>query len=87
MMIMNKYKKLIIKNSKLKENNNNDNNYIKKEIKRNPMKRERAEGLEDYLLDKIFNNQRQVLGGKSPFFYENTNMPRSMNIRMKKRTI
>ena len=84
---MNKYKKLIIKNSKLKENNNNDNNYIKKEIKRNPMKRERAEGLEDYLLDKIFNNQRQVLGGKSPFFYENTNMPRSMNIRMKKRTI
>ena len=57
-----KYKQLIIENSKLKENNKDDSAFIKKDIERNPKKRERAEGLEDYLLDKIVANQRRVLG-------------------------
>ena len=74
----NKYRQLIIENSKLKENNNNENNFIKKDIKRNPKKRERAEGLEDYLLDKIVANQRRVLGERAPNVYENKIMSRSM---------
>ena len=74
----NKYRQLIIENSKLKENNNNENNFIKKDIKRNPKKRERVEGLEDYLLDKIVTNQRRVLGERAPNFYENKIMSRSM---------
>ena len=62
----------------MKENNNNENNFIKKDIKRNPKKRERAEGLEDYLLDKIVANQRRVLGERAPNVYENKIMSRSM---------
>ena len=85
----NKYKQLIIENSKLKENNMNKNNmneinYIKKEVKINPMKRERAEGLEDYLLDKIVNDQRQVLGERAPNFSENKIMSRSMQYQDEK---
>ena len=73
----NKYKALIIENSKLKElkeyNNkkNNNYNYPEKDIKINSMRRERAEGLEDYLLGKIVNNQKEVLGERAPRFYEN----------------
>ena len=77
----NKYKQLIIENSKLKEsnereeNNNSYNgvngnvNYVKKEVKINTMRRNRA-GLEDYLLDKIVNNQKEVLGERAPRFDE-----------------
>ena len=73
----NKYKALIIENSKLKElkenNNKKNNNYNfpEKDIKINSMRRERAEGLEDYLLGKIVNNQKEVLGERAPRFYEN----------------
>ena len=71
----NKYKQLIIENSKLKENNKNNSinecHYIKKDIKINPMRREKADGLEDYLLDKLVNNQKQVLGERAPKFEEN----------------
>ena len=73
-----KYKQLIIENSKLKENNKDDSAFIKKDIERNPKKRERAVGLEDYLLDKIVTNQRRVLGERAPNFYENKIMSRSM---------
>ena len=74
----NKYRQLIIENSKLKENNKDDSAFIKKDIERNPKKRERAVGLEDYLLDKIVTNQRRVLGERAPNFYENKIMSRSM---------
>lgn len=85
----NKYKQLVIENSKLKESNdgikiNNDDNgnahYVKKDIKINTMRRSRA-GLEDYLLDKIVNNQKEVLGEKAPRFDEdnyNQYMSKSM---------
>ena len=72
----NKYKQLIIENSKLKESNERDNinnadngnvNYVQKDIKINTMRRSRA-GLEDYLLDKIVNNQKEVLGERAPRF-------------------
>jgi hypothetical protein len=79
----NKYKQLVIENSKLKENNergeNNNNfnninivgnvNYVKKDVKIDAMRRSRA-GLEDYLLDKIVNNQKEVLGERAPRFDE-----------------
>ena len=69
----NKYKELIIENSKLKEScnkyNTNDRDVGCKTNKN--IKRERAEGLEDYLLDKIVNNQKQVLGEKAPRFEDN----------------
>ena len=78
----NKYKKLIIENSKLKERNSNTNentkeqdngnvHYIKKEVKINNMGRDRNAGLEDYLLGKIVNNQKEVLGERAPRFDEN----------------
>ena len=74
----NKYKQLIIENSKLKENNKNRNrineyNFIHKNIKKSSLRKERAEGLEDYLLDKIVNNQKEVLGERAPIFDENNN--------------
>ena len=62
----------------MKENNKDDSAFIKKDIERNPKKRERAVGLEDYLLDKIVTNQRRVLGERAPNFYENKIMSRSM---------
>jgi hypothetical protein len=77
----NKYKELIIENSKLKDSNkfntmDNNNRDKDKDIgcrtKKN-IKRERADGLEDYLLDKIVNNQKQVLGERAPKFEENNN--------------
>ena len=73
----NKYKELIIENSKLKDSNKfntMDNDYKDKDIgcrTRKNIKRERADGLEDYLLDKIVNNQKQVLGERAPRFEEN----------------
>ena len=89
----NKYKKLIIENSKLKERNSNNNyfdsirqlndiennkkqdngnvHYIKKDVKFNNIRRDRNAGLEDYLLGKIVNNQKEVLGERAPRFDEN----------------
>ena len=37
------------------------------------MKKERNDGFEDYLLGKIVNNQKEVLGERAPRFYENNN--------------
>ena len=85
----NKYKQLVFENSKLKESNervninNSDNGnalYMKKDVKINTMRRSRA-GLEDYLLDKIVNNQKEVLGESAPRFDEdnyNQYMSKSM---------
>ena len=90
----NKYKQLMIENSKLRENNKNRNrindyNFIPKNIKMNSLRTERAEGLEDYLLDKIVNNQKEVLGERAPRFEENNNfMSKSLyekNERMNKK--
>ena len=88
----NKFKKLIIENSKLKERNSNNNYfdsihhndnennkkqdngnayYIKKDVKINNMRRDRNPGLEDYLLGKIVNNQKEVLGERAPRFDDN----------------
>ena len=77
----NKYKALIIENAKLKElkerrkknndYNNIENNNIEKDNKMKSMRRERAEGLEDYLLGKIVNNQKEVLGERAPRFEHN----------------
>ena len=84
----NKYKQLVIENSKLKESNesvdnnnsfNNINNidngnahYVRKDVKINTMRRSRA-GLEDYLLDKIVNNQKEMLGERFPRLDEDNN--------------
>ena len=89
----NKYKNLIIENSKLKERNSNSNyfdsihhhndnennkkqdngnaHYIKKDVKFNNLRRDRNAGLEDYLLGKIVNNQKEVLGDRAPRFDDN----------------
>ena len=69
--IENKYKELILENSKLKENSNKNFNKIEPGSKISNIKRERADGLEDYLLDKIVNNQKQVLGERAPRFEDN----------------
>ena len=69
--IENKYKELIIENSKLKENSNNNFNTIGKGSKITTIKRERVDGLEDYLLNKIVNNQKQVLGERQSRFEDN----------------
>ena len=69
--IENKYKELIIENSKLKENSNNNFNTIEKGSKITTIKRERVDGLEDYLLNKIVNNQKQVLGERQSRFEDN----------------
>ena len=82
----NKYKALILENSKLKEKfniNNNDLHYKKIEIKKNQKKRDRPDGLEDYLFGKIMNNQKEVLGERAPRFCENDYemMSKSMQIQ------
>ena len=51
-----------------------NNNNIEKEMNLNRnIKVEKNEGFEDYLLGKIVNNQKEVLGERAPRFYENNN--------------
>ena len=86
-----KYKDKIDENNeifKLTQNSNNSSNT--KNNKRNyegnnynalgRLKKEKNEGFEDYLLGKIVNNQKEVLGERAPRFYENNNkyMSKSM---------
>ena len=55
-------------------NNVSDNinhHYRKKDNRFNTMKNERANGLEDYLLGKLVNNQREILEERAPIFDEN----------------
>ena len=76
-----KYKDKIDENNemlKLTQNSNNSNNktnelnFMEKDYKSsNKYKRERNDGFEDYLLGKIVNNQKEVLGERAPRFYEN----------------
>ena len=68
--LRNNYKNNINNNNNDNEINNCNHHYIKKDVKINTMKRERANGLEDYLLGKIVNNQREVLGERAPRFDE-----------------
>lgn len=50
----------------------NESNYTEKDnSSSNKMKKERNDGFEDYLLGKIVNNQKEVLGERAPRFYEN----------------
>ena len=71
-----KYKDKIDENNeflKIPPNQLNNNN-IEKEINLNRnIKGEKNEGFEDYLLGKIVNNQKEVLGERAPRFYENNN--------------
>ena len=77
-----KYKDKIDENNeilKLTQNSNNSNNtksnrmnYEEKDYNIfNKLKKEKNEGFEDYLLGKIVNNQKEVLGERAPRFYEN----------------
>ena len=76
-----KYKDKIDENNemlKLTQNSNNSNNktnelnFMEKDYRSsNIYKRERNDGFEDYLLGKIVNNQKEVLGERAPRFYEN----------------
>ena len=76
-----KYKDKIDENNemlKLTQNSNNSKNitnelnFMEKDYKSsNKYKRERNDGFEDYLLGKIVNNQKEVLGERAPRFYEN----------------
>ena len=78
-----KYKDKIDENNeilKLTQNSNNSNNkgsdinLIEKDYNSsNKYKKERNDGFEDYLLGKIVNNQKEVLGERAPRFYENNN--------------
>ena len=79
-----KYKDKIDENNeilKLTQNSNNSNNtksnkinYEEKDYNLfNKLKKEKNEGFEDYLLGKIVNNQKEVLGERAPRFYENNN--------------
>ena len=53
----------------------NESNYTEKDnSSSNKMKKERNDGFEDYLLGKIVNNQKEVLGESAPRFYENNNI-------------
>ena len=53
----------------------NESNYTEKDnSSSNKMKKERNDGFEDYLLGKIVNNQKEVLGERAPRFYENNNI-------------
>ena len=53
----------------------NESNYTEKDnSSSNKMKKERNDGFEDYLLGKIVNNQKEVLGERAPRFYENNNV-------------
>ena len=55
-------------------NKNNELNFIEKDYNvPNKFKKERNDGFEDYLLGKIVNNQKEVLGERAPRFYENNN--------------
>jgi len=58
-------------NENKKEHDNGNVHYIKKDVKFNNMRRDRNAGLEDYLLGKIVNNQKEVLGERAPRFDEN----------------
>ena len=70
-----KYKDKIDENSemfKLTPSSNNSNNTNYNNVS-NRLKKEKNEGFEDYLLGKIVNNQKEVLGERAPRFYENNN--------------
>ena len=83
-----KYKDKIDENNeilKLTQNSNNSNNSnnnrsnelncIEKDYNiPNKYKKEKNDGFEDYLLGKIVNNQKEVLGERAPRFYENNNI-------------
>ena len=86
-----KYKDKIDENNeilKLTQSSNNSNNnkinelnFIEKDYDiTNKFKRERNDGFEDYLLGKIVNNQKEVLGERAPRFYENNNINNNKNI-------
>ena len=71
-------------NSNISNNRSNDLNFIEKDyynINTDKIKKEKNEGFEDYLLGKIVNNQKEVLGERAPRFYDNNNnhMAKSMN--------
>jgi hypothetical protein len=78
-----KYKDKIDENNeilKLTQNSNNSSNnktnkiiYEERDYNiSNRLKREKNEGFEDYLLGKIVNNQKEVLGERAPRFYDNS---------------
>ena len=80
-----KYKDKIDENNeilKLTQSSNNSNNnkinelnFIEKDYDIiHKFIRERNDGFEDYLLGKIVNNQKEVLGERAPRFYENNNI-------------
>ena len=55
-------------------NRNNELNFIEKDYNiPSKYKKEKNDGFEDYLLGKIVNNQKEVLGERAPRFYENNN--------------
>jgi len=56
-------------------NRNNELNFIEKDYNiASKYKKEKNDGFEDYLLGKIVNNQKEVLGERAPRFYENNNI-------------
>ena len=60
----------------------NESNYNEKDnSSSNKMKKERNDGFEDYLLGKIVNNQKEVLGERAPRFYENNNKNLSKSVQ------
>ena len=75
---------------KLTQNSNNSNNTKSNKINCeekdynifNKLKKEKNEGFEDYLLGKIVNNQKEVLGERAPRFYENNNNNKYMSKSM-----
>ena len=88
-----KYKDKIDENNeilKLTQNSNNSNNTKSNKINCeekdynifNKLKKEKNEGFEDYLLGKIVNNQKEVLGERAPRFYENNNNNKYMSKSM-----
>ena len=80
-----KYKDKIDENNeilKLTQNSNNSSNnknnriiYEERDYNiSNRLKREKNDGFEDYLLGKIVNNQKEVLGERAPRFYDNSKL-------------
>ena len=66
--------KLTQKSDTNSNNRNDELNFIEKDYNvSNKFKKERNDGFEDYLLGKIVNNQKEVLGERAPRFYENNN--------------
>ena len=66
--------KLTQKSDTNSNNRNDELNFIEKDYNvPNKFKKERNDGFEDYLLGKIVNNQKEVLGERAPRFYENNN--------------